>query len=238
MQDALEAGAVTERKFIAEVTGDVPTFRRKLQRGALNDEPHIPLVGRLPKFLQRHFIAFHHRTVRQLKVSIDRARAFEKSDLRFTKIDVDGRHFMEIDFLFRVVAVEHAAVREANRPVGELAVIFVSFDPEKHQRAEQRQPHANLVLAVLTHFQEGPGKDHRDRRENENEGVDETWQHAELMDRPWVVGANAQKDVAGEQPAKKHDLGGEKEPNANFGIPKAGIRPGRDGVGNLHVRKA
>ena len=46
--------------------------------------------------------------------------------------------------------------------------------------------------------------------------------------------ADAQQDVGGEQRAEQHDFRREKQPDADLGVVKAGVRARLDCVGNFH----
>ena len=47
-------------------------------------------------------------------------------------------------------------------------------------------------------------------------------------------GIEPEENVGGKQTAEKHHFGSEEEPDADLGVPKAGIGPGGDGVRNFH----
>ena len=48
-------------------------------------------------------------------------------------------------------------------------------------------------------------------------------------------GVESQKDVGRKQTAEEHYLRGEKQPDPDLGVPKAGIAARAYGVGNFHL---
>ena len=50
------------------------------------------------------------------------------------------------------------------------------------------------------------------------------------------LGVEAQENVSGEKTAKEHYFRGEEQPDPDLGVPKAGVRPRCNCVGNFHGR--
>jgi hypothetical protein len=118
-QFALDAGAVAEREFRAEVAGDPAAFGRQLERRAFDGDAGDSLVGGFAQAFEGHLVPLGDGAVGQLEIDVHVGPgASEEADFGFAQVDVDGRDFVEIDFVFWMVAVEHTAIGEAGPPSG------------------------------------------------------------------------------------------------------------------------
>ena len=116
-------------------------------------------------------------------------------------------------------------------------MVFIRLDAEERQRQQQGAGVEKLELAELIGLARDPGEQRGDGRECEDDGVGRAERNTQPAVRP-LFGADAQQDVGGKKPAKEHDLGRQKQPDADLGIVKAGVRPGADGVRDVHFRNA
>jgi hypothetical protein len=98
---------------------------------------------------------------------------------------------------------------------------------------------AQAELEEVVALQGRPGHHHRHGRADQHDRIGRRQRDVEVLTavRP-DRRAGAQEDVRREQGAEEHDLRGEEQPDADLAVVEAGVRPHRDGVGNLDVAHA
>ena len=123
--------------------------------------------------------------------------------------------------------------------MGELVVIFVGLDADEGQRQEDGAGMKKLEPAKLVHLARGPSHHRRYTGSDEHHSVGSADRDVEPAVRPITFRrADPQQNVRGEERAEEHDFGGQKQPDADFGVVKAGILARLDDVGeDFHLGK-
>ena len=135
----------------------------------------------------------------------------------------------------RLVFLESAGFNVGAKVIELLRPLVGQLDDEKEDAAEDRDPHVNPVGRQSAHFERGPREHDRDRRSDQDSGIHRSDRHVE--EAVWPVtglGIKSQEDVGGEKSPEEHDFRGEKKPDTDLGIPKAGVGTGGNCVRYFH----
>ena len=132
------------------------------------------------------------------------------------------------------MASEEGAVGKLHGVMSELGLVLQGLVEHEDTGAEHGDGHVDAVPAELAQLQHGPSHDDRDGGGDEHDRVDEAERDIEVRHGPWIIGTNAEEDVGGEQAAEEHDFRSEEEPDADLGVVEAGVRPGVNGIRDVH----
>ena len=130
------------------------------------------------------------------------------------------------------MTIGNLAVGQLDRVVGELVVVLIRLDAHERQCQQDGAGMEKLEPAKLAHLARGPGHHGRDTRSDEDHGVRRPHRNIEPPMGPITFHrSHAQQDIRREERAEQHDFRGQKEPDADFGVVKAGVLPRLDDVG-------
>ena len=137
-------------------------------------------------------------------------------------------------FLITKVSFDDRVVIQAGCLVMEFYVVLDTLQHHENRSAGDGDGHVNLELPPVTKLQRDPCEDDGDGRADEDESIYETGKDRKRPLWPRVISSHAEIDIGGEEAAKEHDLGGQKEPDGDLRVDQARVFAGVDDVGNFH----